>query len=458
MCYEGAVLLLLSLLCAALAGPAALDSGDGAWFAGDRIAARAAWLEAAKEADPATVAMAEVRLLRVSGNLGLLSHGPRADRALADCAAADPWCALAWADYHLTLADLGLPADPGLAAALARQAASALPGPALARQVWAGAAPAEALEGDPTALGQGLAQHGGRWPSGPGTWLLALGLSGAPGLGVGGALRFAHPDLGGGQARLELSAAATSRGALALSVASRIGRRSGALLSASGARAVVDLYDQEAETQRSLIVGQAAASAAPLIQVGRWSGWAGPAARVDVGEALLQGHGAFGGLAWDGTAAGGGPWARLSAEGAFADYTMLRASLDLRERWAVPGGVLASRLLGEAALRDARTPVWRLPSAGGAELLRGAPSGRFRGPGLLAAALEYRHPLGPTLSLALFADTVWVSDPGPLPSPHGGAGAGLRLHLPPRPLNTVRLDLGFTDAGWGLVAGWGEAF
>ena len=41
---------------------------------------------------------------------------------------------------------------------------------------------------------------------------------------------------------------------------------------------------------------------------------------------------------------------------------------------------------------------------------------------------------------------------------HGGAGLGLRLRLPPRPNNTVRLDVAFGDGGLGISAGWGEAF
>ena len=41
---------------------------------------------------------------------------------------------------------------------------------------------------------------------------------------------------------------------------------------------------------------------------------------------------------------------------------------------------------------------------------------------------------------------------------HGGVGAGLRLRLPPQPNNTLRLDIGYGDTGWGFLLGVQEFF
>ena len=41
---------------------------------------------------------------------------------------------------------------------------------------------------------------------------------------------------------------------------------------------------------------------------------------------------------------------------------------------------------------------------------------------------------------------------------HPAGGVGLRLLLPPEESNVSRVDLAFSDTGWGLYAAWGEAF
>lgn len=414
----------------------ALDAGDAAWRQGDRKTARADWRQAAQAEDPAVEAMARARLLRVSGNLGWMVHGPRADRALARCPGADPWCDLAEVDLTLTLRDLGLAPSNERVALLTRRASAYLPEPAAERSRWAEDAAST-------------------WPPGPGTWTLGVGVLGAPGLGLGGALRFVDPDLGWRRIRLDASASATSRGLAGLSAGlvtpGRIYGRFGLGL----ARTVVDLYD--AESPGSLTVEQASGLAAIGLRGDRATAWLGPQVRWDAWEGqTLAGHGAQAGARLS------DPSGRLSlrwaGELALADYALGHSSLDLRLHQPLGRATLAARLLGDGApWTDADTPVWRLPSAGGSELLRGAPSGRYRGPWLADGAVELREPLGASLEIAAFGELAWL--PGSAsPSPHPGGGLGMRLVLPPRPDNTVRLDLGFTDAGWGLVAGWGEAF
>ena len=90
--------------------------------------------------------------------------------------------------------------------------------------------------------------------------------------------------------------------------------------------------------------------------------------------------------------------------------------------------------------------------------MTGPPAGRFRAPLLTGAVIEWRSPTMGPLGFAVFAEGAAESSaPGGL-ALHGGGGAGLRLHLPPRPHNTVRLDVAVGDVGWALTAGFGEAF
>ncbi len=426
--------MLSALVLLAMDPRAALDAGDAAWRAGDRGEARAAWREAAEAEDPAVQAMAEVRLLRVSGNLGWMVHGPRADAALARCPAVDPWCDLAEADYDLTLRDLGLTRDAGQAGARIRRAAPALPEAAALRERWM-AAPREV------------------WPPGPGTWTLGLGVLGGPGLGLGGTLRLVHPDLGWERVRLDLAATGTTRGAAALAAGWRTPGSpygTGSLLASQGP---LDTYAGGA--LQTWTVTQLGATAALGLRAGELSAWAGPSLRLEGTEELMGGHGVLGGARWE--LAGGRASAKVAGELALADYDLARLSLDLRGRVPIGALTLAGRALSELApWTDEHTPFWRLPSAGGSELLRGAPAGRYRGEALILGATELRAELSPSWELVAFGELAWL--PGAEePGPHPGAGVGARLRLPPRPDNTLRLDLGFTDAGWGLVAGWGEA-
>jgi hypothetical protein len=58
------------------------------------------------------------------------------------------------------------------------------------------------------------------------------------------------------------------------------------------------------------------------------------------------------------------------------------------------------------------------------------------------------------LGAVAFAEGAWADEAGV----HGGVGGGLRLFLPPRPLNTVRLDAAVGTVGWTVTAGVGNAF
>ncbi len=276
----------------------------------------------------------------VSGNLGLAIHGPRADRALAACPPADPWCALAEADYTLFVGSLGLPVDPQRAVEQARFAAPALPGPARARLVWAGAAPLQDLDPEADGLSAAVAAGGGRWLPGPGTWVLGLGLVGAPGLGLGGTVRFFHPDLGlVGSAWMWAwwpPAAASCRLRGSCAPGPRFAR-----LAAGAGRRPYDVYGPLGG-RRTRRLATVEASAAPGIRVGQSALWLGPQLRLDWEgpwlrpAPLVHGHGARGGWTWEGTRSGRGAWLGVEAEGALADYAHLDVVVDGRRYGPAP--------------------------------------------------------------------------------------------------------------------------
>lgn len=412
-----------------------LHEGDRAWQEGRRGEARCAWKQAsqAEEQAPAIAAMARLRLLRVSGNLGLFRHGPRADRLLLACPEEDPDCRLAWVDRELILKELGLGGrlEPACAELDALQAAR--PEEVAARLGWASRLGASCLGPDVgPVVGPVVGSEVPPAPAAPspGTWLLALGATGASGVGAGPVLRFVHPDLGWKGARLELDGFATTGGA----ASGRLSLRSaGSPFVWTGAQGAV--LPGELRQARAFLAPGLSRRGAAL--------WLGPRLSWEsLGGETLFSHGLLAGSSWRRGPVGlsaqgqlglwGSPWAWTGAEARFT------------------GERLASRLVG--SLVPVEVEAWRLPAWGGGEVLRAASFREVQAPAMAALVAEWRQPVAGPLALVLFGEGVWAG------TPHGGGGLGARLHLPPRPHNTVRLDLGVGDLGWALSAGWGECF
>ena len=432
----------------------ALDEGDLAWAGGERGEARSAWRVAASSQDPAVRAQAELRLLLVSGSVGLAVHGPRADAALLQCPVEDAWCDIATAERELYLRQLGLPWSPGRTRTALARAEAALPEVVRTRRVWLGEVDPDELASvpiPPDGLGQGLQAHAGRYPSGPGTWVLGLGVAGASGQGVGGGLRLVHPDLGWKGHRLTAEAGLTSRGAGQLSLRLQTHPQQGAFTVASlrGQRLVQDTW------QDGVAVGiEQAGVAVASLALGRqfdsgFTVWAGPMLRADlVNDELIQGHGAVGGTSWR----PGPAWRHtLSLELSAVGTGFLGSRLELAWIPTTAGSHPAVQLLGQW-VPWSTGPDWRLPTVGGGQVLRSGSVGRLRAEELVAAVVEWRQGVGSALELVPFVEGAWVD------GPHGGGGLGLRLKLPPRPNNTLRLDVAMGDIGFGLSVGWGDFF
>ncbi|MCB9741551.1 MAG: hypothetical protein H6740_02985 [Alphaproteobacteria bacterium] len=459
--------LLLVFVAWASPGLDALSAGDQARCVGDRGEAVRLYQEAIESGEPPAEAMARLRMLKLRGNWGPAVHGTRLEEAVRQ--GSGPWAALAWADYFLFSPPVitgGVEVARTEAQRWASSALLSLPGPAAARLFLATGDPvwlerlgqAEQRDG----LGDCLvATEGVGWAD-PGTWFLGVGVAGAPGAGVGGGLVFTHPDLAWSEWRLSTQLAATTRGTALVS----LGFRSPGRLYAHGdallARTVADYYVDE---QRVEFVQRAMqASLGPGWSWQRWSLSAGARARWDdVGHGLLAAHGPSAGLSWDHAEGWGGSreglYGALSASWAIpalSDYESLRLFADARGYLGALKGVTALRLTAAAQLAelDDEAFFFALPSAGGAELHRGAWAGRYRAPFIATVDLEQRWMLVGPLEGVVFVNAAWVAQDGP----HPAGGLGLRLLLPPEAFNVVRLDVAVSDSGWGVYTGFGETF
>ncbi|GEM_PF-1434994 len=482
------LLLLLLLVAGAWAQPwprgmDAVSAGDIARWHGDRVTARDHYRQAVALGGPEAQAMARLRLLGLSGNLGSLVHGPRIDDALAQVEGAWGW--LAVADFHL-LAPAPIGGDLAEAVAAAEHAVQVLPGPAAARmwlatgdaQWFQALGQAEALDG----LGQALLAHGGEPAPDPGTWTLGLGVAAAPGAGFGGGLVFLHPDLAARGWRVSLHAAGTTRGTFDVGVAGRTPVWSGwyGHGAVTAGRTQADLYDADG-VRSSFVQWHTSARLGPGLRWRDLSLWAGgivrwdqvPDTLVDPGclggvvgcEAPYAGHGGFGGVAWDTSDGWGatreGVRLSLSLDGVvpgLADYDHLGWRAEARGYVALLQGVLAGRVMWRQELVPT-APLLRLPTAGGADVHRGAWAGRYRVSHLLAVDVEQRWMVRGPWEAVLFLSPAWIApaDEG-LAGLHPAGGVGVRLLLPPEELNVFRFDVAVSDSGWGVYAGWGETF
>jgi hypothetical protein len=259
-------------------------------------------------------------------------------------------------------------------------------------------------------------------------------------------LRFVDPDLAWKAWRLELIAGGDTRGGALASASLITATRPAFVASASASRAIADAWVEGTPIAYELDTVRIGAGVAPrLDDVTVQVGASARADWLDGAPALVAGPSAS--LARGDPAA---TWLRLGFDSNLGAYTHVALSADARAHPSLAGGTLALR----AAITHVPTdsPFYRLPTAGGADLLRGAPAGRYRDATVFAAQAEYRHPIVGPLEGALFVDTAAAQ------GWHMTGGGGLRIVLPPGRLNVTRVDVGVGPGTWGVVAAWGEAF
>jgi hypothetical protein len=324
-------------------------------------------------------------------------------------------------------------------------------------------------------------RDGARWIENPGTWNANLGFSYAQLSSLGILARFTHPDLGFRAHRLDSSLYADLSGTWAANARWTTPGPYSTSTAISGSQATTYAWTdgtngpQAVPIHHDIVEGQVGVRLVRSpVRV-----WTGISARFDelsdpavarggatepVGEyearcpgcvpenELVNTNGATYAL---GTSVAWAPNERfrtsLAVEAGTGSWTHL--SVAGKVRGELPLGPLRMRTqlaLEATPLHD--EPWWRWPSAGGANLLRGLPAGRYRAPVLSSVQAELSHRITGPLEAAIFVDSVVAGEPA------WTAGGGVRLVLPPGRDNTTRLDVGAGPDGWGAVLSWGDAF
>jgi outer membrane protein assembly factor BamA len=159
-----------------------------------------------------------------------------------------------------------------------------------------------------------------------------------------------------------------------------------------------------------------------------------------------------------------GSYLQLSANAygssAGSDFTYSRVEINLRKY--VPVGrrrVLAVQ--GYFCTTGGNVPFYKLPQLGGDSLLRGYYKGRFRDKGLAVVQSEFRVLITPRVGVVGFAGVADVF-PGLSRLAEGrlkfAAGSGLRYVINKRDGTTVRVDMAWGQASFGLYFTAQEAF
>jgi outer membrane protein assembly factor BamA len=159
-----------------------------------------------------------------------------------------------------------------------------------------------------------------------------------------------------------------------------------------------------------------------------------------------------------------GSFLQLSANAygssAGSDFTFSRVELNLRKY--VPMGVRrVLALQGYFCTTAGDVPFYKLPQLGGDSLLRGYYKGRFRDKGLAVLQSEFRVLLSPRLGVVGFAGLADVF-PGLRRLAEGrlkfAAGSGVRYVINKRDGTTLRMDMAWGEASFGLYFTAQEAF
>lgn len=136
-----------------------------------------------------------------------------------------------------------------------------------------------------------------------------------------------------------------------------------------------------------------------------------------------------------------------------------RTDLDLRAFLGLGPALLALR--GRAVVHTGRPPFRMLALLGGEDTVRSYTLGRYRDRHLASAQVEVRLPVWWRLGVVGFVDVGDVFGPNSdasLLALKPGAGGGLRVCLDKEEGTNLRIDGAVGLGGWGLYAGFGEAF
>ena len=416
-----------------------IEAGDVAWDGKDRRTARDQWRAAAESPHPAVAIMAELRLLQVSGSLGLVVHGVRVESLRLRCPDGEPWCELAEVDRQVFLRQVGMPHSPALAhtkLAELEQSAGLVEDPVLRaavaeRRHWLG-----------------TVEEPGTPPiAGPGTWTIGVSPLGATGLGGGATISLDHPDVALRGGRLSLGVGATTRGNLqghfSYNAPGRVWWHAGVRAHRYEKVVLSTAEASSTESWQTLTAEMGPGLRAP------WGAlWAGPALLRDTGETTVAQT--AGGMELGARATWGPTRSTLRLYAATGDYQLATGTGHIS--LVAPGRRAVLRLSMAPTLVSDEAPVWRIPGWGGGVVLKHGSWQSLRHPLLTGTHAELRTPRWRRFQAALYGEAA-TGD-----RLVAGVGAGLMVGLPPSPQNPLRVDVAWGTLGWGVSTGWGRSF
>ena len=118
--------------------------------------------------------------------------------------------------------------------------------------------------------------------------------------------------------------------------------------------------------------------------------------------------------------------------------------------------VLAGQVSGGTSLLHPSPYLFRF-ALGGPQKLRGYRQNRFRGEKYYLSQIELRYTPWPFLSTVVFFDVGSAGDSFPLP-PRYAFGGGLRVGLPPDYNKKMRVEVGFSQDQYNIIASFGHPF
>ena len=418
-----------------------LQAGDQLWCEDQHKEAMNSWRSIDKDENLGLKALVEYRLMLGSSNMTWMLNGLMGDQALMNCAPEDPLCVLASIDRELIFDALGFPSDLDYAKELLPYIKPALPQAHQSREYWLEESADLLPNLENVGFGSCFLSDKTILPI-PQRTAVSFGGFATRKQGVGGSVFLSLPNLNGFQYTTSISASTKQSGHMFHRFEST--DTYWFFVETMVRRGLY--YQYIVDQYASFLIDHGNLRIAPGYRWETGNLWIGAELRWD--EALYKasrGHGVIAGVFWYPNQ----QWSwgnRLTVS--WLDYQHFRWTQTLS--YVADGPAI--RISTDLA-PNSEAPWWRLPTAGGGQLLRIATLQRFRSDMLLTATTEWRFLTDKMVGFVLFSEAAYTKD-----DTYFGSGIGLRMRTAPNTESLISLDFGYGTTGPNVYLGVGEFF
>ncbi|MBM76478.1 MAG: hypothetical protein CMK59_13815 [Proteobacteria bacterium] len=418
-----------------------LQQGDQLWCEDKYKEAMSVWRDVADEQHSGLKALVEYRLMLGTSNMTWMINGLKGDQALMDCAPEDPLCVLARIDRELIFDTIGFPADLAYATELLPYIESALPEAHQNRSLWLNQIPNTPESLNSSGFGTCFTLDKTILPI-PQRTSISFGGFATKKQGLGGSIFLSLPNLNGFKYTTSISISTKSSGHMFHHLEST--STYWFFIETMLRRGLY--YQYIVDQYASFLIDHGNIRIAPGYRWETGSAWLGAELRWDEGlDKASRGHGVIGGVFWHPNQSWN--WShRFNAT--WLDYQHFRWTQTLSY---VSNGP-AIRISTDLA-PNSEAPWWRLPTAGGGQLLRIATLQRFRSDLLLTSTVEWRFLRDKMIGFVVFSETAYTPK-----TTYFGSGVGIRLRTSPDTESLLSLDFGYGTTGPNVYLGVGEFF